>query len=98
MVMCSPRIHRKRASMDYQAVTDFKITGNAARVYAGKDALGNLPAEVKRQRAKRAFVLCGRSVAQKTDLITRIKALLGDSFAGIYDKVGKDTPIEDITA
>jgi alcohol dehydrogenase class IV len=84
--------------MDYQPVTDFRINGSAARVYAGQDALGNLPAEVKRQRARRAFVLCGRSVAQKTDLIARIRALLGESFAGIYDEVGKDTPLEDITA
>ena len=84
--------------MDYQAITDFKITGNPARVYAGKDALGNLPAELKRARAKRAFVLCGRSVSQKTDIVTRIKALLGESFAGMYDQMKKDTPIEDIVA
>ena len=84
--------------MNYQPVTDFRITGNNARVYVGKDALGNLPAEMKRNRAKRAFVLCGRTVSQKTDVITRIKALLGESFAGIYDKMGKDTPIEDIMA
>ncbi len=84
--------------MNFQAVTDFRITGNNARVYVGKDALGNLPAEVKRHRARRAFVLCGRSVSQKTDVITRIKALLGESFAGLYDKLGKDTPIEDIMA
>ena len=84
--------------MNFQAVTDFRITGNNARVYVGKDALGNLPAEVKRHRAKRAFVLCGRSVSHKTDVITRIKALLGESFAGLYDKLGKDTPIEDIMA
>lgn len=84
--------------MEYQAVNDFRITGNAARVYVGKDALGNLPAEMKRQRAKSAFVLCGRSVATKTDIVARIKALLGDNFGGIYDKLGKDTPIEDIEA
>ncbi len=84
--------------MNYQEITDFKITGNAARVYAGKDALGNLPAELKRARAKRAFILCGRSVSQKTDIVTRIKALLGESFAGMYDQMKKDTPIEDIMA
>lgn len=73
--------------MNYQSITTFRITGNAARVYAGKDALGHLPAEVKRQRAKRAFILCGRSVSQKSDLIMRIKALLGDSFAGMHDRL-----------
>ena len=82
--------------MNYQPITNFKITGNAARVYAGKDALGNLPAEVKRHRAKRAFILCGRSVSQKSDLITRMRALLGDSFAGLYDRLRKDTPLDDV--
>jgi len=82
--------------MQYDPLTTFKITGNAARVYAGKDALGNLPAEVKRHRAKRAFILCGRSVSQKSDLITRIKALLGESFAGMYDRLRKDTPLDDV--
>lgn len=63
---------------------DFRITTFAGRVYAGKDALGNLPAELKRHRAKRAFIICGRSVSQKTDLIRRIQALLGDAWACPY--------------
>ena len=82
--------------MNYDAITNFRITGNAARVYAGKDALGNLPAEVKRHRARRAFILCGRSVSQKSDLIARIRTLLGESFAGLYDRLRKDTPLEDV--
>lgn len=82
--------------MQTQINPDFRIAPAPARVYSGKDALGNLPAEMKRQRAKRAFILCGNSVANKTDIVTRIKALLGDAFAGIYDQLKKDTPVEDI--
>jgi len=77
---------------------DFRITTFPGRVYAGKDALGNLPAELKRHRARRAFIICGRSVSQKTDLIKRIQALLGDAFAGLYDEMGKDTPKPDVLA
>ncbi len=79
-------------------VHDFRVTTYSARVYSGKDALGNLPAELKRHRARRAFIISGRSVSRKTDLIERIKALLGDAFAGLYDEMGKDTPMPDVLA
>src|SRR5204862_6745400 len=68
------------------------------RVYSGVDALDQLPAELGRHRAKRAYVICGRSVSRSTNLITRIKALLGESFAGLYDEMGKDTPLPNVLA
>ncbi len=77
---------------------DFRIAGTAARVYCGKDSLGSLPAELKRNRAKRAFIICGRSVSRKTGLIERLRALLGDSLAGVFDEMSKDTPITDVIA
>lgn len=40
---------------------DFRLVGYPLRLYSGKDALENLPAEVKRQRAARAFIVCGRA-------------------------------------
>lgn len=77
---------------------DFRIVSHPVRVYSGKDALGNLPAELKRQKARRAYIICGRSVSRKTDLITQIRALLGESCAGVYDEMGKDTPMPDVLA
>ncbi len=77
---------------------DFRIAGTAARVYSGKDALTHLPSELERHRAGRAFVICGRSVSQKTGLIVRLRALLGDAFAGVYDEMRKDTPLADVIA
>jgi alcohol dehydrogenase class IV len=77
---------------------DFRIVSYPCRVYSGKDALDNLPAELGRHRAKRAFIISGRSVSRKTDLITRMRALLGESFAGLYDEMGKDTPLPDVLA
>jgi len=84
--------------MTVSTVHDFRATTYPARVYSGKDALGNLPAELKRHRARRAFIISGRSVSRKTDLVERIKALLGDAFAGLYDEMGKDTPMPDVLA
>ena len=77
---------------------DFRIVSYPTRIYSGLDALDQLPSEVGRHRARRAFVVCGRSVSQKTNLITRIRALLGPSFAGVYDAMGKDSPIADVFA
>jgi len=77
---------------------DFRIATYPCRVHCGQDALARLPAEVARQGAKRVFVISGRSVATKTDLIDRIRNLLGDTFAGSFDRMGKDSPIEDVIA
>lgn len=78
------------------AATDFKALSLAFRVYSGKDALENLPAELKRNKAQRAFILCGRTVSRKTDLIARMRRILGDSCAGVFDEVEKDSTLPSI--
>ncbi len=77
---------------------DFRAVSYPVRIYSGQDALESLPAEVGRHRAKRAFVVCGRSVSRNTPLVAHIRDLLGERFAGLYDEMGKDSPIEDVVA
>ncbi len=77
---------------------DFRITSTPCRVYSGKNSLGDLPAELKRNKAKRAYIICGRSVSRKTELIRNMQALLGEACAGVYDEMGKDTPLPDVLA
>ena len=77
---------------------DFRAIGYPVRLYSGKDALENLPAELKRNRAKRAFIVCGRTVSRKTDLIAHIRRILGDNCVGVYDEMDKDTSISTVTA
>lgn len=72
---------------------DFRLVNYPLRLYSGKDALENLPAELKRQRASRAFIVCGRTVSRKTPLIERIRNILGDTFAGVFDKMEKESPL-----
>jgi len=60
---------------------DFRATGFPFRLYSGKNALEKLPDEVSRNRAKRAFVVCGRTVSRKTPLIGRMRELLDGSLA-----------------
>jgi alcohol dehydrogenase class IV len=77
---------------------DFRAVGYPLRLYSGQDALENLPAELKRRGAKRAFVVCGRSVSRKTPLVSRIRGILGDSLAGVFDEMAKESPLSAVTA
>jgi alcohol dehydrogenase class IV len=70
---------------------DFKATGYPFRLYSGTDALERMPDEIARQRAQRAFIVCGRTVARKTPLISRLRELLGAQLAGVFDEIDTDT-------
>jgi alcohol dehydrogenase class IV len=77
---------------------DFRAVGYPLRLYSGKDALENLPAELKRQRAQRAFIVCGRTVSRKTPLVSRMREILGTSLAGLFDEMAKESPLSAVTA
>jgi alcohol dehydrogenase class IV len=70
---------------------DFRVTGYPFRLYSGTDALERLPAEVARNGARRAFIVCGRTVSRRTPLISRMRELLGERLAGVFDEIDKDT-------
>ena len=70
---------------------DFRLTGFPFRLHSGQDALERLPEEVARLRAKRAFIVCGRTVSRKTPVITRMRQILGGDLAGVFDEIDKDT-------
>lgn len=76
---------------------DFTIRGFPLRVHCGAGALDSLPQEMKRLRARRAFIVTGRSVA-RVGLLARVEAILGDLHAGSFAAIGKDTPVEDVVA
>jgi alcohol dehydrogenase class IV len=61
------------------------------RLHVGVDALRHLADEVRRTRAQRAFVVCGQTVAYKTNVVQRIKETLGPLYAGVFDAMDKDS-------
>jgi alcohol dehydrogenase class IV len=69
----------------------FRAVGYPLRLHAGTNALDKLTAEVERQKAKRAFVICGQTVAHKTNLLDRIGNELGPLYAGAFDGMDKDS-------
>ncbi len=75
---------------------DFKCSSYPLRLYSGKGALDNLPSELSRAKANRAFVLCGRTVSRTTDLIARIRRILGVSYVGVFDEIEKDSTLPSV--
>lgn len=75
---------------------DFRAVTHPLRLYSGRDVLESLPAELKRQNARRAFVVCGRTVSRKTDLVLRIRSILGDLCAGVFDEMDKNSTIASV--
>ena len=60
------------------------------RVHFGADALEKLEQEA--WPYARPFVITGRSLNEKTGLISRVEALLGGRHAGTFDGIGQHTP------
>ena len=61
-----------------------------ARVHFGLGSLRKLEEEARPWR--RAFVITGRTLDEKTDLVRRIEALLGEKHAGTHVGMGEHTP------
>src|SRR5213078_4342714 len=57
-----------------------------------------LPRELERANARRAFVICGKTVAHRTNLLARIRSLLSDRCAGVFDGLEKDSSYASVRA
>src|SRR5580765_1311276 len=69
----------------------FRAVSYPWRLYSGPGALDSFPAEVARHGARRAFVICGQTVAHRTSLLARIRDRLGDACGGVFDGMDKDS-------
>jgi alcohol dehydrogenase class IV len=87
---------RFREEFRMQASASFRYRSFPLSIHAGKGALEQLRGEVDRAKARRAFVVCGRSIATRTDLVDRVKAHLADKFAGVFDGVETSSPLPSV--
>jgi alcohol dehydrogenase class IV len=77
----------------------FRAVVQALRLHCGRKVIEEgLTETVKRAKAKRAFVVCSRSVNQKTDTVRRIAATLGNLYAGVFDGIEKDSTFTSVCA
>ena len=79
--------------------TTFRAAGYPWRLYVGAQAIEqSLREAVDRAGAKRAFVICSRSVNRSTDTVRRIEATIGARYAGVYDGIEKDSTYASVRA
>jgi alcohol dehydrogenase class IV len=77
----------------------FRAAGHDWRLYSGVEVLEQyLPEAVARVKAQRAFVVCSPSINRRTDTVERIRAALGERFAGVYDGIEKDSTYASVQA
>jgi alcohol dehydrogenase class IV len=62
------------------------------RLVMGDGSMNALPQIMEDLNVKRAFVLCGKTVA-RGPLLQRTRAALGDYFCGVFDAVTSHTPL-----
>ena len=74
----------------------FRSVALPVRVHGGPNVIARLGDEVDRLRAQRILVVCGQTVAHKTDLLDRVKDSLGDKFAGVFDAVQASSPLPSV--
>lgn len=77
----------------------FRASGYPWRLHCGRQVIEQgLKEAVERAGARRAFVVCSRSVNRRTDTVRRIEAALDDRYAGVYDGIEKDSTYASVTA
>ena len=77
----------------------FRAVVHSLRLHCGRKVIEEgLRETVNRAKAKRAFVVCSRSVNQRTDSVRRIAATLGDLYAGVFDGIEKDSTFASVCA
>src|SRR2546430_2394200 len=67
-------------------------------VVFGRPFPETLAQEVDRLEARAVFVLASGTLARETDLIERLRHMLGNRFAGLCAKIGAHTPRTDVVA
>ena len=70
----------------------FRHVSNPVRIHAGDNALDRLGEEADRAGARWALVVCGQTVAHRTNLLERVKQALGDRLAGVFEGVRAGSP------
>jgi alcohol dehydrogenase class IV len=68
------------------------------RVIFGKPASEAVIEEAARRNARRVFVVASKTLSRKTDVIAKIRAALGERFAGLFDDTREHVPRDSVLA
>jgi alcohol dehydrogenase len=67
------------------------------KVIFGAGALAQVPKELERLGKERVFIVTGKSMATKTDLVRKLETLLEDKWVGTYSGCQQHVPSRNIT-
>ncbi len=65
----------------------------AQEVVCAEDAISSLPGILDRLGGSRAMVTCGPSILEKSDVVRRVQAALGDRCVGLFSGVAPHSPV-----
>lgn len=74
----------------------FGATSHPLRVHSGQHALAQLGHELASAGARRALLLCGRSVHGDADFIAHVGSLAGGRIAGVCPDIGAGAPRDQV--
>jgi alcohol dehydrogenase class IV len=76
----------------------FRHLTPAFRTFCGAGALQALPRELDRVGARRAVIMCGRSMLEHDRVLRQVSEVLGDRLAGQYTEVRAHSPLDGVRA
>ena len=68
------------------------VFSNLQRMVYGRPAADSARAEADRMDARRVFLMVSRTMNRTTDEVQKMRAALGDRYAGLYDAMPSHTP------
>ena len=71
----------------------YSYSSVAQEVVCGPDAISGLPGVLDRAGVSRAMVVCGPSILEKSDVVQRVQAALGDRYLGLFSGVAPHSPV-----
>ncbi len=73
---------------------EYRYGGFAQEIICGPDAISGLNLALDRLGARRAMVICGPSILEGSDVVTRVQTALEGSYAGLFPGVAPHAPVE----
>ncbi|MCH7737757.1 MAG: iron-containing alcohol dehydrogenase [Chloroflexi bacterium] len=74
-------------------VLTYSYSSVAQEVLCAPDAISGLSGVLERAGAKRAMIVCGPSILEKSDVVQRVQDALGDRCVGLYSGVAPHSPV-----
>ena len=72
----------------------YSYNSAAQEMVCAEDAISGLSGIVDRLGGTRVMAVCGPSILEKSDVVTRVQAALGDRWVGLFSGVAPHSPVD----